>query len=98
MLKLTRFEKNPIIASREERDWEVKGTFNPGASIDGGAIHLLYRAVDANMISRLGYARTQNGVKIDFRSSDPVLSPSAEWEEFGCEDPRIRSPAQGLDP
>jgi predicted GH43/DUF377 family glycosyl hydrolase len=89
LLKLTKFEKNPIIASRQEQDWEVKGTFNPGATIDGGAINLLYRAVDVNMISRLGYARTQNGVKIDFRSSDPVLSPSAEWEEFGCEDPRI---------
>lgn len=89
MLKLTRFEKNPIIASRQERDWEVNGTFNPGVTIDGGAIHLLYRAVDANMISRLGYARTQNGIEIDFRSSDPVLSPSDEWEEFGCEDPRI---------
>lgn len=24
-----------------------------------------------------------------FRSSDPVLAPSAEWEEFGCEDPRV---------
>jgi predicted GH43/DUF377 family glycosyl hydrolase len=89
LLKLTRFEKNPIIASRQERDWEVNGTFNPGVTIDRGAIHLLYRAVDANMISRLGYARTQNGSEIDFRSSDPVLSPSGEWEEFGCEDPRI---------
>ena len=26
---------------------------------------------------------------ISFRSSSPVLSPSADWEEFGCEDPRI---------
>ena len=26
---------------------------------------------------------------MDYCSSDPVLVPSAEWEEFGCEDPRI---------
>jgi len=54
-----------------------------------GAIHLLYRAVDANRVSRMGYARTTNGTDITFRSSSPVLEPSAEWEEFGCEDPRI---------
>jgi len=41
------------------------------------------------MISRLGYARIVNGTEIDFRSSSPVLEPSANWEEFGCEDPRI---------
>lgn len=89
LLKLARFERNPIITSRRECDWETHGTFNPGAAIDGGAIHLLYRALDANKISRLGYARTQDGTEIVFRSSDPVLAPSAEWEEFGCEDPRI---------
>jgi len=89
LLKLVRFEGNPIITSRQGRDWEIRGTFNPSAAIDGEAIHLLYRAVDANKISRLGYARTLNGTKMDFRSSDPVLMPSAEWEEFGCEDPRI---------
>ncbi len=89
MLKLARFHGNPIIASRQNQDWEIGGTFNPGAVIDGGTIHLLYRAVDTNRISCLGYARTSNGTKMDFRSSDPVLRPSAEWEEFGCEDPRI---------
>ena len=65
------------------------GTFNPGAIDSEGAIHLLYRAVDTNGISRLGYARTLYGTEISFRSSDPVLEPSADWEEFGCEDPRI---------
>ncbi len=89
MLKLVAFDGNPIITPRQGRNWEAKGTFNPGTAIDGGAIHLLYRAVDANNISRLGYARTLNGTEIDFRPSDPVLIPSADWEEFGCEDPRI---------
>lgn len=89
MLKLTRFNGNPILAPREDRDWETDGVFNPGAVDAGGAIHLLYRAVDANRVSRLGYARTVNGTDFAFRSSNPVLEPSAEWEEFGCEDPRI---------
>ena len=89
MLKLTKYERNPIIAPRSSHDWEVNGTFNPGAIADGGLIHVLYRAVDLNGISRFGYARIVNGTEIAFRCSNPVLEPSADWEEFGCEDPRI---------
>jgi predicted GH43/DUF377 family glycosyl hydrolase len=89
LLKLAKSERNPIVAPRPSYDWEVNGTFNPGAIADGGAIHLLYRAVDVNGISRFGYARTVNGTEITFRGSSPVLEPSADWEEFGCEDPRI---------
>ncbi len=89
MRKLTRFQGNPVITPRQGVDWEVNGTFNPGAVAAGEAIHLLYRAVDTHWISILGYARTLDGKEIAFRSSDPVLEPSAEWEEFGCEDPRI---------
>jgi predicted GH43/DUF377 family glycosyl hydrolase len=69
--------------------WETTGTFNPGAIVEDGSIHLLYRAVDANGVSRLGYAKTRDGRTIESRSSDPVLTPSESWEEFGCEDPRI---------
>jgi len=89
LLRFTRFGGNPIIAPRQDKEWEAGGTFNPGAIDTGESIQLLYRAVDANGVSRLGYARTLNGTEISFRSSDPVLEPSADWEEFGCEDPRI---------
>jgi predicted GH43/DUF377 family glycosyl hydrolase len=87
--KLTKFPGNPIIAPEQGQSWEVGGTFNPAAVVADGAIQLLYRAVDCNRISRLGYARTLNGREISFRSSTPVLEPSNDWEEFGCEDPRI---------
>lgn len=89
--RLTRFVGNPIIAPRPAQDWEAGGAFNPGAVSAGSAIHLLYRAVDANRVSRLGYARIVNGTDVTFRSSNPVLEPSADSEEFGCEDPRITS-------
>ena len=69
--------------------WEVKGTFNPGTISSDGAIHILYRAVDQYGVSRLAYARSKNGTLIEHRTKKPVLEPSAEWEEFGCEDPRI---------
>jgi predicted GH43/DUF377 family glycosyl hydrolase len=89
LLRLRKFEKNPIIAPRNSQKWELGGTFNPAAVQTGGVTQLLYRAVDANQISRLGYARSIDGKEIAFRSENPVFEPSAEWEEFGCEDPRI---------
>jgi len=88
-LKLTRFEGNPIIVPRKNKSWELKGTFNPGSTVENGTIHILYRAVDENRVSRLAYARSNNGTEIHDRSERPVISPSAGWEEFGCEDPRI---------
>lgn len=88
-MKLTRFNGNPIIAPREKKTWELKGTFNPGTIAHNGTIHILYRAVDDNRVSRLAYARSNKGTEIHNRSERPVLVPSAGWEEFGCEDPRI---------
>jgi predicted GH43/DUF377 family glycosyl hydrolase len=89
LLKLSRFEGNPIIAPRENKSWELQGTFNPGAIAENESIHILYRAVDENRVSRLAYAQSNNGTEIHDRSEKPVLAPSAGWEEFGCEDPRI---------
>jgi len=88
-LRLNRHSSNPIITPRTGFDWEVNGTFNPGAVSDNGIVHMLYRATDENKISRLGYARIAHGTEIVSRPPEPVFAPSAEWEEFGCEDPRI---------
>ena len=88
-MKLTRFEGNPIIVPRKKKSWELKGTFNPGTIVENGTIHILYRAVGENRVSRLAYARSSNGTEIHDRSEKPVVAPSAGWEEFGCEDPRI---------
>jgi len=49
----------------------------------------LYRAVDAKGISRLGYCRTADGREFSTRPSEPVMVPSTQSEEFGCEDPRV---------
>ena len=89
MMKLRKNGGNPIIIPRPSCDWEVYGTFNPGVITAEGAIHILYRAVDQNRISRIGYARTVNGTEMASRPLSSVLEPSADWEEFGCEDPRI---------
>jgi len=57
--------------------------------MDRGVVHILYRAVNEQDTSSLGYAATVDGETILERSAKPVLSPEGPWEEFGCEDPRI---------
>jgi len=89
LLKLTKYEMNPIIEPRPGLDWEVDGTFNPAAIVVGNTTHLLYRAVDQNRVSRLGYARSNDGGRYSFRSSAPIFEGTSDWEEFGCEDPRV---------
>ena len=89
MRKLTRCINNPIVTPDGGQPWEVGGTFNPGAVAADGGVHLLYRAVDDKGRSKLGYARSSDGKEFSPRFVKPVLQPSSDWEEFGCEDPRI---------
>ena len=88
----TRYEGNPIISPRAECWWEAKGTLNPAAVQDtDGRIHLLYRAVGFDGISRFGYASTLDGVTIDRRPELPIYEGNIEDPavRLGVEDPRI---------
>jgi len=88
-VNLVRSLKNPIIEPRSGMEWEIAGTFNPGAVKSGDVIHVLYRAVNRHKISSLGHATTTDGETIVERSSVPVFAPAGSWERLGCEDPRI---------
>lgn len=73
---LTRHFKNPIISPLPIREWELNGTFNPGAfKDDEGRVHLLYRAIGADGISRIGHAASRDGIHFDERSMYPVYEP-----------------------
>lgn len=72
--------------------WESEAVFNPAAAEDeNGVIHLVYRAMGKDGISRFGYARTKNGEHIDYRSTAPIFESDEnnEFEEKGVEDPRL---------
>lgn len=98
---LIKSEDNPIIAPRGENNWEAWQTFNPGVILLDNKIHLLYRAIGRDGISRLGYAFSDDGLKITKRLSYPIYgqeitSPSFNVFSFasggsfgGYEDPRI---------
>lgn len=96
MIKLNRFDGNPIIAPREGINWEAKGTYNPAAVYEDGSIHLVYRALSSDNISRMGYAKTTDGFYLTERLHQPIYIPREKFEQkikddvgAGCEDPRI---------
>jgi predicted GH43/DUF377 family glycosyl hydrolase len=95
MIKLEKFDGNPIIQPIEKHSWEALATFNPAAIYEDGRVHILYRAMGADCTSVLGYASSSDGLHIDERVSNPVYSPREEFEKksspgnSGCEDPRI---------
>ncbi len=90
--QLKRYEKNPIIEPIIENPWEAIMTFNTAALLLDDKVFLLYRARGTRGgISRIGYARSNDGFKIDERLSEPVYLPDPihDREAFGCEDPRL---------
>ncbi len=95
---LKRYSKNPILSPKEENHWEALFTFNPGAIYLGGKIHLIYRAVGADWISRFGYAATYDGLHVVEREERPIYErgpsfplsfPYSGGSVGGCEDPRV---------
>ena len=86
---IKRFPGNPIITPRPSMLWETRGTFNPAAIDIGGTIHLLYRAASVDNVSTVGYATSLDGLSIDERLDKPIYFPRADFENRGCEDPRV---------
>ncbi len=95
-VKPKRPPENPIITPLKDNYWESKATFNPAALYLGGKVHIIYRAMSEDNVSVLGYATSEDGIKIDYRSPTPIYTPRAPFEKraspglgCGCEDPRV---------
>lgn len=73
--KLDRHPHNPVISPVPYREWEANGTFNPAAVEDSsGRVHLFYRAVGADGLSRISHAVCPDGRRVS------ELSPYAVYE------------------
>ncbi len=72
--RLHRFARNPIL-SPTSFEWESRAVFNPAAFVDNGRVHLLYRAMGPDGVSRLGYASSADGIHFDERLDFPVYQP-----------------------
>jgi beta-1,2-mannobiose phosphorylase / 1,2-beta-oligomannan phosphorylase len=86
---MERFTGNPILRPIEAHPWESREVFNPAAVYLDGKVHLLYRAIGNDDISRIGYATSKDGIHIDERLPEPVYEPKEACEKDGVEDPRI---------
>jgi predicted GH43/DUF377 family glycosyl hydrolase len=79
-----RHAKNPIVRPDEEHDWKAQGTLNPAVIQDGtGRVHMLYRALGNDGVSRLGYASSADGIHFDDHVPYPV---------FTMQNPRLAVP------
>jgi predicted GH43/DUF377 family glycosyl hydrolase len=95
MTEMRRSEENPILIPMSENTWEADGAFNGCPVHDGNKIHFVYRAVSAPQkisgfelpLSTIGYAFSNDG--IHFKNRRQFIKPEYDWEQFGCEDPRV---------
>ena len=81
------YEHNPILRPLGG-SWESSNLYNPAALVVDDEVVLLYRAHADDIVSHIGIARSKDGVHFE-RESEPILSPTEDYERYGCEDPRI---------
>ncbi|HOO75209.1 MAG TPA: glycosidase, partial [Tepiditoga sp.] len=60
---LKRHPQSPLFSPNPMHLWESKYVFNPAVVYDGELFHMLYRAQGADMVSRMGYAVSPDGIK-----------------------------------
>jgi predicted GH43/DUF377 family glycosyl hydrolase len=95
MFTIKRSPENPILLPDRDQSWEAGAVFNGSPIRDGNTIHLLYRAESSPQlcngvemsVSTIGHAVSQDGVHFSERRQ--LIHPEHEWEQFGCEDPRV---------
>ncbi|NQT33406.1 MAG: glycosidase [Candidatus Omnitrophica bacterium] len=89
---LKRYDGNPILSPIRENLWESIMVYNAAAIYEGGKVHILYRAQGSKAgPSRVGYASSTDGFKVDERLDKPIFgpSPASDLDCFGIEDPRL---------
>ncbi|MDE2399693.1 MAG: hypothetical protein KGL67_01640 [Patescibacteria group bacterium] len=69
---IKKFKGNPIVGPTHNSFWEGQAVFNPAAIVHDGRVHLFYRALGHDGISRLGYASSKDGIHFDERLPYPV--------------------------
>ena len=100
-MRLQRYENNPILKPDDFKNWDVGAVFNCGVTItENREIVMLFRAVPSgyrknasgngytNYVSSIGCAVSRDGYSFSI-DEKAVITPQAEWDRYGCEDPRI---------
>lgn len=87
-----KFKDNPIVKPLDNSFWESEAVFNPAAVVHDGRIHLFYRALGSDGLSRFGYVSSKDGINFDERLPYPVYV-AENIEEAKCHYPHT-SPAR----
>ena len=94
MFVVKKSEQNPILIPDENHYWEEFASFNLCPIKHGKIIYGLYRAISAvdvlqnpRQISIIGIGESKDGVH--FKKRTPFIIPKEDWDQFGCEDPRV---------
>ena len=69
---IKKFRDNPIIDPTRDSSWESEAVFNPGTVVHDGRVHLFYRALGSDGLSRLGYTSSPDGIHFNERLPYPV--------------------------
>jgi predicted GH43/DUF377 family glycosyl hydrolase len=86
---MVKLKKHGIILRPSERSFETRSVLNPAVYQEGNTVHLVYRAIDENYLSSLGYARLNGPISVEDRWYEPFMLPKFKIEKCGLEDPRI---------
>ncbi len=95
MFTVNRSKHNPLISPDKNHPWEAAATFNGSPAVKGKKTYLVYRAMSEPErlkephISNSVIARGISSDAIHFTDRKVLVSPSEEFDKFGCEDPRV---------
>ena len=94
MYVVKRCEQNPFLIPNRDHYWEEFAAFNLCPIKQGKTIYGLYRAISAydairnpHQVSIIGIGKSTDG--IHFKDRTQFIVPTEEWDQYGCEDPRI---------
>ncbi len=86
MLKI---KKEGVILKPTRHKFEARAVLNPGVYQDGNDVHVIYRAINKEYVSCLGYARLSGPLTVSERWEKPFMSPERKEESHGVEDSRL---------
>lgn len=96
MVIFKRSDENPVLIPNPDNNWEGEASFNGCPVMHKGKVMLLYRAESSQLTngasnrhvsSSIGCASSADG--IHFKDRHQLIRPVYEWEQYGCEDPRV---------
>jgi predicted GH43/DUF377 family glycosyl hydrolase len=94
MFVVKRSDQNPLLIPNRDHYWEEFAAFNLCPIKHGKTIYGLYRAISAvdkirepHQISVIGISKSKDG--LHFTDREHFILPKEEWDQYGCEDPRV---------